>query len=98
MRTGGAFSPAPVSTSTTRRGVRPRGGLAADRFLVRPGVGRKMPGVSRDTAAGSDGHAGQVRQPLYARSVGRWRRYAKELGSWLRELDAHTFDRVQTHS
>jgi hypothetical protein len=32
--------------------------------------------------------AGQVRQPLYAHSVGRWRHYAAELGPWFEQLAA----------
>jgi tetratricopeptide (TPR) repeat protein len=32
--------------------------------------------------------AGQVRRPLYAHSVGRWRHYARELGPWFERLSA----------
>ena len=40
----------------------------------------------------------QVRQPLYARAVGTWRRYEKQLAPWLEELDdiiAELPDRVR---
>lgn len=36
----------------------------------------------------------QVRQPIYTRSVGRWRHYARHLGPLLDVLGSHTADRV----